>query len=145
MLSANQGNKQVLILSDEEDFQQINSKADFEKAAKSSSEPVSSLGKRSYQQLQNLEKLEGDDETEITERELKAGIQAKKKAYKKLADNLVKNEKLQDYFLQIDLEKSLLVRGNFFETFTLQNDGRRKIKSTPDGKKYVKFFKQRKR
>ena len=60
--------------------------------------------------MQNLGKLEGADALEISEYELKAGIQAKKKAYKKLADNLVKNEKLQDYFLQIDLEKSLLVR-----------------------------------
>lgn len=111
MLSSNSSNKQVLILSDEEDFKNIKSKVDFEKAAMSSTSklPESALGKRSFQQLQNLEKLGGADASEITEFELKAGIQAKKKAYKKLADNLVKNEKLQDYLLQIDLEKSLLV------------------------------------
>ena len=110
MLSASQTNKQVLIASDEEEFQKIKTKGDFEKVRSASSrDPVASLGKRSFQQLQNLGRLEAGDTAEISEHELKSGIQAKKKAYKKLADSLVKNEKLQDYFLQIDLEKSLLV------------------------------------
>ena len=136
-----------MILSDEEDFKNTNKRSDLEKAAAPAALAASSLGKRSFQQLQNLERLAGADEQEITEYELKAGMQAKKKAYKRLADNLVKNEKLEDYFLQIDLEKSLLVSTNarLAKFLTLQNDGRRKVKSTPDGKKYVKFFKQRKR
>lgn len=99
MLSTHEPNKQVLIVSDEEEFSAVRSKSDFENASKPKNATGSYLGKRSFQQLQNIEKLEGGDTSEITEYELKAGIHAKKKAYKKFADNLVKNKKMQEYLL----------------------------------------------
>ena len=59
--------------------------------------------------MENLNRLEEDDDDLLTEYELKQAIQAKKRAYKKLADYMVRNEKLEDYYLQIDQDKSLLV------------------------------------
>jgi hypothetical protein len=59
--------------------------------------------------MQNLNKLEENDDDLLTEHELKQGIQAKKHAYKKLADYMVRHEKLEDYFLQVDQDKALLV------------------------------------
>lgn len=56
--------------------------------------------------------LEEGDEEVLTEYELKQGIQAKKKAYKKLADYMVRNEKLEDYYLQIEQDKALLVNNS---------------------------------
>lgn len=62
--------------------------------------------------MQNLNRLEEGDEEVLTEYELKQGIQAKKKAYKKLADYMVRNEKLEDYYLQIEQDKALLVNNS---------------------------------
>lgn len=109
MLSADHGNKQCIIASDEEEFNNIQNKADFETAGRKKRTDRQYMGKRTYRQMQNLNRLEEDDDDLLTEYELKQGIQAKKRAYKKLADYMVRNEKLQDYYLQIDQDKTLLV------------------------------------
>ena len=117
MLGANHGNKQYLIGSDEEEFNNIKTKLDFQKAGKKEDDKDQYLGKRTYTQTQNLMKAEEEDI--ITERELKQGIQAKKNAYKKFADYMVRNEKLEDYFLQIDQDKALLVNIYFLNLKSL--------------------------
>lgn len=99
MLSANHGNKQYVIASDEEEFNNINTAKDFEKVGRKKKTDRKFMGKRTYRQMQNLNRLEEEDEDLLTEYELKQGIQAKKRAYKKLADYMVRNEKLQDYYL----------------------------------------------
>lgn len=66
---------------------------------------------------------------------------AKKDAYNRLANAMLKNQELEDYYLRLDKEKQLLV---FFNFYFFQNKGRRKIKMK-NGKEYVKMFKQRKR
>jgi DNA invertase Pin-like site-specific DNA recombinase len=63
--------------------------------------------------------MKAEEEDIITERELKQGIQAKKNAYKKFADYMVRNEKLEDYFLQIDQDKALLVNIYFLNLKSL--------------------------
>ena len=47
---------------------------------------------------------------DLTEEELKLGIQAKKQNYRKLALAMIKEKELEDYYLRIDQEKALLVR-----------------------------------
>lgn len=112
MLSADHGNKQYLIASDEEEFNKIKTKQQFHKAGKKNKSEKNYIGKRTYRQMQNLNRLEEGDEEVLTEYELKQGIQAKKKAYKKLADYMVRNEKLEDYYLQIEQDKALLVNNS---------------------------------
>jgi len=74
MLSENHGNKQYLIASDEEEFNKINSKKAFLNASKKKKANRNFMGKRTYLQMQNLNRLEEDDEDLLTEYELKKGI-----------------------------------------------------------------------
>lgn len=74
MLSADHGNKQCIIASDEEEFNNIQNKADFETAGRKKRTDRQYMGKRTYRQMQNLNRLEEDDDDLLTEYELKQGI-----------------------------------------------------------------------
>lgn len=90
---------QHIIANDEEEFKSLTSKKGVAKLTKQTD---NLLGKREIEGLNNYDEAD-------TERDVRERVSATKQRYKQFADILAKEEKLSDYFTQIEKEKHLLV------------------------------------